>query len=86
MIIQEVFVRYKTPQFLFMLKNIFSRNSAVYSGLATAVTVSVAGTQLTEADPMQFELIKMQIKIHHNSSEPQTLLRSWECCPMGMPC
>lgn len=86
MIIQEAFVRYKTCQFLFMLKNVFSRNSAVYSGLATAATVSVVGTQLTEADPMHFEMIKIQIKIHHNSSEPQTLLKSWQYCPMGMPC
>lgn len=86
MVIQEAFVRYKTRQFLFMLRNVFSRNSAVHSGMPTAAAVSVAGTQLTEADPMQFEMIKLQTKIHHNSSEPQTLLKSWEYCPMGMPC
>ena len=36
-----------------------------------------------KADPMSLEVMKISIKISHNSSELQTLLKLWEYCPVG---
>lgn len=36
-----------------------------------------------KADPMPLEVMKISIKIYHNSLELQTFLKLWEYCPVG---